>query len=113
MPWGEEKRYLFQNHAVSMCERSDGKDITKNEAYFVAGIFNTKVVEHFINASSDNRSFKIRPPVFVPLFNPKDARHNEIARLAREAAAGLAKRDAHLSELEAQYIALCDGRCIT
>lgn len=110
MPWGEEKRYLFQNHAVSMCERSDGKDITEDEAYFVAGIFNTKVVEHFINASSDNRSFKIRPPVYVPLFNPSDARHKKIAQLARKAAADPSKRDIHLTELEAQYIAMCNKR---
>lgn len=111
MPWGEKKRYLFQNHAVSMCERSDGKVITQeNEAYFVAGIFNTKVVEHFIYASSDNRSFKIRPPVFVPLFNPKNAHHKEIARLALKAAADPANRELLLSKLEAQYIAICDGR---
>lgn len=111
MPWGEEKRYLFQNHAVSMCERSDGKDIIEDEAYFVAGIFNTKVVEHFINASSDNRSFKIRPPVFVPLFNSLDTSHQKIVHLARKAAAvDSSKRNALLAELEAVYIALCDER---
>jgi hypothetical protein len=110
MPWGEEKRYLFQNHAVSICERSDGKIIADDEAYFVAGIFNTKIVEHFIYASSDNRSFKIRPPVFVPLFNSQNARHKEISLLAFKAASDPANRESLLSKLEAHYIAMCDDR---
>lgn len=110
MPWGEEKRYLFQNHAVSMCERADGKEITEEEAYFVGGIFNTKVVAHFIYASSDNRSFKIRPPVFVPLFDPLNTRHAKIVSLAREAANNPDKRADLLKQLEYQYIALCEKR---
>ncbi len=110
MPWGEKKRYLFQNHAVSMCERSDGEDITEDEAYFVAGIFNTRVVEHFIYASSDNRSFKIRPPVFVPLFDPLNDHHVEIVNLARKAAASETNRDEYLNEIEDEYLLLCEKR---
>lgn len=84
-PWGEEKRFLFQNHAVSICERSDGYKITEDEAFFVAGILNCPIVEKFIYASSDNRSFKIRPPIYVPLFDPKDNRHLEISKISKSA----------------------------
>src|SRR5690606_18540091 len=35
MPWGEEKRFVFQNHAVSMCERDDGNHISEDEAHYV------------------------------------------------------------------------------
>src|SRR5260364_86424 len=84
---GEAKRYLFQNHAVSICERNDGEPITLEEAYFIAGILNTSIVKRFIDASSDNRSFKIRPPVYIPLFNQQDEKHIRIFELAKQAGA--------------------------
>ena len=84
-PWGEAKRYLFQNHAVSMCERVDGQYIGHTEALFVAGILGTPIVESFIYASSDNRSFSIRPPVYVPLYDPNDAQHAKIVQLTSRA----------------------------
>ena len=88
MPWGEKKRYLFQNHAVSMCEREGGGKITETEAYYVAGILNAPIVARFIYASSDNRSFKIRPPIYMPMFDGKNATHTRIVELSR----GMKKR---------------------
>ena len=85
MPWGDTKRFVFQNHAVSMCERSDRKTIGLDEAHYVCAILNAPVVERFINASSDERSFKIRPPVFVPLYNPHDQDHRGLVAASREA----------------------------
>ncbi|MBA4285799.1 MAG: hypothetical protein C0434_09745 [Xanthomonadaceae bacterium] len=104
LPWGETKRYLFQNHAASMCERVDGKYITLQEAYFVAGVLNSEIVIHFIMASSDNRSFKIRPPVFVPLFDESNARHVKIADLARQAEEDPDSRETLLKSIEREYL---------
>ncbi|GIL38037.1 N-6 DNA methylase [Roseiterribacter gracilis] len=110
MPWGEEKRFLFQNHAVSICERSKTQAIDLDEAYFIAGIFNTGVVRDFIYATSDNRSFKIRPPVHVPLFDKKNATHAKIAALAQEAHRKRKLRAVNLAKIETAYLKLCDGR---
>lgn len=85
MPWGKKARFVFQNHAVSICERIDGTFITEDEAHYVCAILNSPIVIRFINSSSDNRSFKIRPPVFVPLYDPKDKRHVQLSNLSREA----------------------------
>jgi hypothetical protein len=110
MPWGEQKRYLFQNHAVSISEREDGGLIDKTEAYFIAGIFNTDIVRKFIYASSDNRSFKIRPPVYVPLFDPTNALHKDIARLAMLAHDDSKDREKHMRALEKRYLEMCSKR---
>jgi hypothetical protein len=110
MPWGEKKRFVFQNHAVSICERADRSFIGSDEAYFVAGILNTKIVEQFIYASSDNRSFKIRPPVFVPLFDKSDTVHMSILKLAKAAAKNKKQQSSLLAELEDQYLRLCAKR---
>src|SRR5260363_275432 len=104
MPWGEAKRYLFQNHAVSICERNDGEPITLEEAYFIAGILNTSIVKRFIDASSDNRSFKIRPPVYIPLFNQQDEKHIRIFELAKQAGADAKSQANCLSRIQHEYL---------
>lgn len=106
-PWKEEKRFLFQNHAVSICERTDGGLITEDEAYYVAGIFNAPVVEKFIYASSDNRSFKIRPPIYMPTYNSKDARHRRISKLSKQAHSNASSIDANRLAIERIYLDLC------
>lgn len=110
MPWGEKKRFLFQNHAVSICESEKGHIITTDEAYFIAGIFNTPIVREFIIASSDNRSFKIRPPVHVPSYDAKNANHKKISQLAKSAHAQPKKRSEHLKLLEQAYLLVCDQK---
>ena len=108
MPWGERKRFVLQNHAVSMCERqADNSFVDANEAHFVCAILNTLIVDRFINATSDNRSFKIRPPVFVPLFDPFDDRHQQLAAYSREAHANPARREALRKESERVYLSIC------
>ena len=110
--WGERKRFLFQNHAVSICERSDKQLIGECEAHFVAGIFNTAIVETYIRESSDNRSFKIRPPIFVPLFEPNDPIHNRISKLSRLASEkNQSDADCLLKEIQIEYLKLVTQRC--
>jgi hypothetical protein len=109
-PWKEEKRYLFQNHAVSMCERVDGGLIAEDEAYYVAGIFNAPAVAEFIYASSDNRSFKIRPPVYMPVYDSKDERHREISKLSKQGHAKPKLVEVNSQAIEKIYLTLCGER---
>lgn len=105
--WGERKRYVFQNHAVSMCERDDGTYIGLDEAYYVAGIFNAPVVERFIYAASDNRSFKIRPPVFVPPYDSSNKLHRRIVSLSKSLHRQPSRSDGRLTEIEQLYLKSC------
>jgi len=106
-PWGESKRYLFQNHAVSMCECEDGSIMSLKEVHFVAGIFNTKTVEEFVYASSDNRSFKIRPPVFVPKFDKNNSAHIEIAQISQKLHQSPDKFAVYAAKLDNLYLSIC------
>ncbi len=107
VPWGEERRFVFQSHAVSMSERQCGGNITEDEAHFICAILNAPIVERFIAGSSDNRSFKVRPPIFVPLFDPEDDRHLELARLSREAHADPEHIPELRTKIEDVYLTLC------
>lgn len=84
-PWGDQKRPIFQNHAVSISQRSDGSFITKNEAHYICAIFNAPIVAKFLLNSSDSRSFKIRPPINVPPFDPASTLHKKLVGLSLKA----------------------------
>lgn len=84
-PWGEKKRPLFQNHAVSISQRQDGKFITSDEAHYICAIFNSSITAEYILKSSDSRTFKIRPPINVPLYNETNIKHYQLSLLSKKA----------------------------
>lgn len=108
--WGGIKMPCFQNHAVTMSQDFDGNFITKDEAHYICAILNAPIVKKYLYSSSDSRSFKIRPPVFIPKFNPKDLNHKRLAELSIKAhdefnnAEQMAAIDI---EIDRVYIALC------
>lgn len=108
VPWGTKKRLLFQNHAVSMCERDDDSGyINEDEAHYICAILNAPIVEEFIYASSDNRSFKIRPPIFVPKYNKADKLHKELSELSKQAHKTKKDVDNLRREIEKIYLEIC------
>ncbi|MEE1126403.1 MAG: N-6 DNA methylase [Acutalibacteraceae bacterium] len=83
--WGGKKRPLFQNHAVSICEDSEGNFISLEEAHFICGIMNTPVAFQYVINSSDSRSFPIRPRIYIPKYDKENPIHKKISRLSQEA----------------------------
>ena len=83
--WGGMKRPLFQNHAVSICEDTNGNYITLDEAYYICGIMNTEIVYKYMMQSSDSRSFPIRPRIYIPKYDEHNKIHRGIVRLSKEA----------------------------
>ncbi|MFH1970884.1 MAG: hypothetical protein ABIJ05_00665 [Patescibacteria group bacterium] len=108
--WGGLKRPVFQNHAVSISEREDGKFIAIDEAHFVCAILNAPITQKFILNSSDSRSFKIRPPVFIPYFSNKDEIHKKLLNLSKLAHLNYSCVE-KIKEIEAEinntYLELC------
>ncbi|MEI4550343.1 Eco57I restriction-modification methylase domain-containing protein [Pseudoalteromonas spongiae] len=96
--WGEQKRPLFQNHAVSISQDKDGNFISLEEAHYICAIFNSPSVKEFIERSSDSRSFKIRPPINIPPFDVKKKKHVKLAELSKKAHQ-LASDDSSLDEV--------------
>lgn len=110
VPWSDDKkRPIFQNHAVSISQRADGSFITEDEAHYICAIFNAPIVAQFILNSSDSRTFKIRPPINVPPFNPDNNLHQALATLSRQGHADYSdfNRMAKLDrDLDNAYLAL-------
>ncbi|MCH4047818.1 MAG: hypothetical protein LKH11_01620 [Solobacterium sp.] len=83
--WGGVKRPAFQNHCVSICERQDGSFITEDEAHYVCAILNSHIVENYILATSDKRTFKIRVPVKIINYDSTNETHVKLASLSKSA----------------------------
>lgn len=108
-PWGELKRPVFQNHAVSISQREDGKFITFEEAHYICAILNAPCVGEYLLKSSDSRSFKIRPPVKIPVYDPKNKVHRMLSRLSIKAHKNYADKELLKridEELDRLYLAL-------
>ena len=102
--WGEKKRTVFQNHAVSMCEDIDGNFINEDEAHYICSILNAPIVEKYIIQSSDSRSFKIRPPVKIPKFEPKNFKHMQLSALSKNLHKDQTKIDMTLKKIQSLYL---------
>lgn len=83
--WGGVKKPAFQNHCVSVCERSDGTFITEDEAHYICAILNSHIVEDYVLSTSDKRTFKIRIPVKINIYDAKNTIHVRLAKLSKQA----------------------------
>ena len=83
--WGGKKIPAFQNHCVSICERKDGSFIKKDEAHYICAILNSHIVEDYILATSDKRTFKIRVPVKIERYDNKNKIHKSLSKLSQRA----------------------------
>mgnify|MGYP000349516405 CR=1 FL=1 len=110
VPWGGSSRFVFQKHAVSICERPGGGFISKDEAHFICAILNTPIVARFVVACSDERSFNIRPPIYVPVFNRKDEAHRRLVSASKKAHKTPTTRDAQLAIISKAYAKICQQR---
>ncbi len=81
--WGGKKRPVFQNHAISICEDSNGNYISLNEAHYICGILNAPIVAQYMMTSSDSRSFPIRPRIYIPKYDKTNPMHQKMVRLSK------------------------------
>lgn len=79
VPWGGQRVPVFQNHAVTICERPDGSFISAQEAHYICAVLNSTLVTRFVLSSADSRSFRVRVPVNIPLFDSGNDVHTELA----------------------------------
>lgn len=83
--WGGVKYPAFQNHCVSVCEKTDGSFISEDEAHYICAILNSHIVEKFVLSTSDKRTFKIRIPVRIDEYDEKNNMHQQLVELSKQA----------------------------
>ena len=112
-PWGEKKHPVFQNHAVTICEKPNSGFISIDEAHYICAILNAPVVCRFMMSSSDSRSFKIRPPIAIPEYDGENEKHialSNLSKIAHTCHKDEVKMQEIDTELDAAYLALFKRR---
>lgn len=99
------------NNVYFNWQATEGNHTIKFEADYICGILNVPIVEEFIYSSSDTRSFKIRPPVYIPRYDNKNSIHTEIAVLSKKAHLSSEKEHTKIKkQIEEICLKICDIR---
>lgn len=106
-PWGEEVMPICAKHCPYISQDKEGRNISEDEAYFIAGILNTPVVQQYFKFTYSTRSYSINFNIKMPLFDIKNKFHKKIMTLARSATLNK-PNDQLFQELENSYLKLCD-----
>ncbi|WP_455040169.1 Eco57I restriction-modification methylase domain-containing protein [Lancefieldella rimae] len=110
--WGQTIMSVPAKHAAIISTHADEKEtpITEEEAYYLAGIFNTPLIREWYKSTFSDRSYSIRFNFKIPLYNASDNQCRQIAELSKrghELAAEGKPVDAIESQIEELYLALC------
>lgn len=108
--WGNTP-YLLLDHACSVSQNIKGKNITLDEAHYICAIINSKIVEKYILASSDVRSFKSDLPIEIVEYDEENELHQELAEISMKFHKGKhdeTELDEQLSFLMNKYISDLD-----
>lgn len=81
----EYRMYLLLDHACSISQTREGRNITKEEAHYICAVLNSELVERYIISSSDKRSFKADIPIYIEEFNKSNSIHRELAEISLKA----------------------------
>jgi hypothetical protein len=105
-PWGQEIMPICAKHCPYISKDDTGRDITKDEAYYLCGILNTPIVKNYFKFTYSTRSYSINFNVKMPLYDKKNKYHKKIVELAKKATATQSTKKL-LNDLEENYLELC------
>lgn len=114
LPWGGLSMPIPAKHAIIISTHSDRNEtpISEDEAFYLAGVFNTPVVRKWFEYTYSSRSYSLNFKFKIPLYDPNDGRFSKITRLSRRAHEifeNNSKIDELEGEIEALYLSLCSN----
>lgn len=106
-PWGDKLMPVCAKHCPYISQDKKGRNISENEAYYIAGILNTPIVQQYFKFTFSTRSYSINFNIKIPLYDNKNKYHVKIMKLAREATLN-GSNDKIYHALEENYLKLCE-----
>jgi len=109
-PWGEEMMPVCAKHAPYISMTKSNRPITLDEAFYICGVMNTRIVKEYIVSSADARSVSIDFQIKLPEYNAEDENFVNLSKLSKQAHK-LAKTKNNISsivaEIEELYLKIC------
>ena len=108
-PWGDLVSPVCAKHAPYISMDKDKNPISYEEAYYIAGIINTDIVNKYIKTTFSGRSYSINFNIHIPKFSKEDVIQDSISKLAIEASntEDLDKKEKLREEIQNLYLKLC------
>lgn len=110
-PWGELKQSICVKHTIIISQGTDGHFITEDEAHYINGILNSRIVKAYIHCTFKTNGFSLKKShIYLPGYDETDAICREISDLSKRATADSTDRETVMKELTRAYLQLCDSR---
>ena len=113
--WEEVKQFVCAKHAAYISVDKFNNYITEDEAYYIAAILNTRVVERYFETTYSKRSYSIKNlNVYIPKYDASNSLHAELASLSRKAHGALDSKELKdvTDRIEMLYREMCENKYI-
>ena len=107
-PWGEMKQSICVKHTIIISQDVNGNFISEDEAHYINGILNSKIVVAYIHSTFKTNGFSLnKSNLFIPKYDPNNPLCTGIADLSKIATKEPQKRETIIDLLSDIYIELC------
>ncbi|SDQ06591.1 Eco57I restriction-modification methylase domain-containing protein [Virgibacillus salinus] len=108
--WGKEILPICAKHAPYISMDKKGNFITEDEAHYISGILNTKIVVDYFKFTYSSRSYSINFNIKIPKYNPENEKHIALSGLAMKAHSeeGKLVLGALKEEMNQLYLEICN-----
>lgn len=112
-PWGETKQTICVKHTIIISQDTDGNFITEDEAHYINGVLNSRIVKEYIHSTFKKNGFSLKKSnIFLPKYQSNNPLFTQIADKAKEATANANNPQIvtqSINELSELYIKLCEA----
>jgi hypothetical protein len=107
-PWNEKKQTIGVKHTILISQDINGRFIDSDEAYYICGILNSPIVRDYIVHTFKSNGISLnKSNIYLPLYDPTNQLHIEIANLAKDASYGQGNIDDICLKIDKLYIKIC------
>lgn len=111
-PWGVVKQTICVKHTIIISQDKTGNFITYDEAHFINGILNSKIVISYIMNTFKSNGFSLnKSGLYFPKYDSNNPKHKTISDLSKLASDSSCNDITEIQEsLSELYLKVCDER---
>jgi hypothetical protein len=112
-PWGDAVMPVCAKHSPYISMDIDGNFITKDEAFYLAGILNTPIVREYFKCTFSERSYSIKFNIVLPKYDNTNSAHMDISRLSKKAHKNFNNKqliDKIKIQIQERYLRICNEK---
>lgn len=105
--WGTQKTQICAKHSPYISMDKNGNFISQDEAYYIAAILNSSIVNKYFQYTYSGRSYSINFNIKIPKFDSTNVIHTDLMNLAKDATINPSEVEKNIKQIDAKYLELC------